>query len=134
MKGSMHTFLNAMTYPDKTIYPASSMVEKDFFNLLDVYGDAVFFPLLREEIFLQEGHRLHIRKSEKICHTGVVYNEMIGNYSNMESITAEWSNRSLFKRRPTDTTAGANLTAIAGLNYENFKNYYQKCYHPVPTA
>ncbi|MDC7127329.1 MAG: insulinase family protein, partial [Spirochaetales bacterium] len=55
MNGSMNTFLNAMTYPDKTVYPAASTVEKDYFNLMSVYADAVFFPLLREEIFLQEG-------------------------------------------------------------------------------
>ena len=130
MAGSMHTFLNAMTYPDKTIYPAASMVKKDFFNLLDVYGDAVFFPLLREEIFLQEGHRLHTEK-EKIYHAGVVYNEMLGNYSNMESITAEWSNRSLFKISPYRYDSGGEPYSIAGLNYENFKNYYRQCYHPV---
>jgi hypothetical protein len=129
MKGSMHTFLNAMTYPDKTIYPASSKVEKDFFNLLEVYGDAVFFPLLREEIFLQEGHRLHLRDSE-IFHTGVVYNEMMGNYANMESITAEWSTRSLFEKTPYRYDSGGEPYAIAGLSYEDFKGFYQQFYHP----
>ena len=83
MQGSMHTFLNAMTYPDKTVYPAASLVVNDFFNLLRVYADAVFFPLLKEEVFLQEGHHLHLSGDGEIIHSGVVYHEMKGNYSSM---------------------------------------------------
>ncbi|MBQ5877582.1 MAG: insulinase family protein, partial [Treponema sp.] len=73
MNQSVNTFLNALTYPDKTVYPASSLVQKDYFNLMDVYGDAVFFPLLRKEAFYQEAYRLEINEKEEFELQGVVY-------------------------------------------------------------
>ena len=78
LKGSVYTFLNAMTYPDRTVYPASTVVEKDYFNLMKVYGDAVFFPLLRKETFMQEGIRLENNPEGKLEWQGIVYNEMKG--------------------------------------------------------
>lgn len=130
MQGSMNTFLNAMTYPDKTIYPASSLVESDFFNLLKVYGDAVFFPLLKEEIFLQEGHHLHLAEDREIVHGGVVYNEMKGNYSSIESIAGEWTTRSLFSESSYRFDSGGEPLEIAGLSYGNFLDFYRTFYHP----
>jgi presequence protease len=129
MQGSMHTFLNAMTFPDKTIYPAASLVENDFFNLLRVYADAVFFPLLQEEIFLQEGHHLHT-SGGGIRHSGVVYNEMKGNYSSIESIAGEWTTRSLFDRSAYRFDSGGEPEEIAGLTYADFLEYYRAHYHP----
>ncbi len=77
---SLATFMNAFTYPDKTVYPAASAVEADYFNLMDVYGDAVFFPRLTEDVFLQEAHRLELGEDGSLDIKGVVYNEMRGDY------------------------------------------------------
>jgi hypothetical protein len=130
IKGSMKTFLNAMTYPDKTIYPASSINEKDLFNLMLVDGDAVFFPLLRKEIFLQEGYRLELGESTNPFITGVVYNEMQGNYSSHESIVGEWSYRSLFTNSPYRFDSGGDPENIPELTYEQFLDYHRTYYHP----
>lgn len=130
MQGSMHTFLNAMTFPDKTVYPAASLVENDFFNLLRVYTDAVFSPLLQEEVFLQEGHHLHI-SGGSISHSGVVYNEMKGNYSSIESIASEWIVRSLFENSAYRFDSGGEPAEIAGLTYDDFLEFYRKHYHPA---
>ena len=93
---SLQTFLNAFTFPDKTVYPAASQLEKDFFNLLAVYGDAVFFPRLAPEVFRQEGHRLELAADGSLSRVGVVYNEMKGSFSSAETIVADLSLRSLF--------------------------------------
>lgn len=133
LKSSMYTFLNAMTYPDKTVYPASSIVEADYFNLMSVYGNAVFFPLLKEEAFLQEGVR--IQKTEDGGTTtynygGVVYNEMKGNYSDHNSVLAEWSSRSLFPDTSYRFDSGGEPEEICNLTYEDFKAFHKKYYHP----
>ena len=130
IKGSMKTFLNAMTYPDKTIYPASSINRKDLFNMMLVDGDAVFFPLLRKEIFLQEGHRLVLGENDNPFITGVVYNEMRGNYSSHESIVGEWSYRSLFTNSPYRFDSGGDPDQIPELTYEQFLDYHRTYYHP----
>ncbi|MBW1678963.1 MAG: insulinase family protein [Deltaproteobacteria bacterium] len=134
LKGSMQTFLNAMTFPDKTVYPASSMVEKDFYNLMLVYGDAVFSPLLKEEVFKQEGHHLEFKKIEDTTSglklVGVVYNEMKGNYSSPESIVADWSFRSLFPDTPYGFDSGGNPEHIPELTYDDFVNFHKRYYHP----
>ena len=134
LKGSMQTFLNAMTFPDKTVYPASSQVEKDFYNLMEVYGDAVFFPLLKEEIFKQEGHHLEFvdgnDPASGLKVVGVVYNEMLGNYSSPESIAADWSFRSLFPDTPYGVDSGGNPHHIPELTYEQFLNFHRRYYHP----
>ncbi|MBT3271817.1 MAG: peptidase M16, partial [Spirochaetales bacterium] len=130
MKGSVNTFLNAMTYPDKTVFPAASTVPKDYFNLLRVYGDSVFFPLLKKEIFHQEGRRFVLNDSGELEVDGVVFNEMKGNYSNHESIVGEWSYRSLFPESPYRFDSGGEPQAIVDLTYQDFLNLHALWYHP----
>ena len=130
MKGSVNTFLNAMTYPDKTLYPSASVLEKDYFNLMHVYGDAVFFPLLKKEVFRQEGHRLERDEEGKLRRVGIVYNEMKGNYSSQEGIAAEWSIRSLFPDTPYRVDSGGDPDVIPTLSYEQFLEFHKKYYHP----
>lgn len=130
MKGSVNTFLNAMTYPDKTVYPASSTVEQDYFNLMRVYGDAVFFPLLRKEVFHQEGRRFELTPEGKLQLVGVVYNEMIGNYSEQDSIVGEWSYRSLFPDSAYRFDSGGEPEAIPDLTYPEFRRFHETYYHP----
>ena len=131
LKGSMHTYMNALTFPDKTVYPASSQVEQDFYNLLLVYGDAVFFPLLRKETFLQEGHRRELTPEGKLEPTGIVFNEMKGNYSSHDSIAAEWAYRSLFENSPYAFDSGGEPEAILDLRYEEFVAFHRTYYHPA---
>ncbi|MEW5815499.1 MAG: insulinase family protein [Spirochaetota bacterium] len=130
LKGSMHTYLNALTYPDKTAFPAGSTVEKDLFNLLYVYGDAVFFPLLKKEVFHQEGRRFEIREDGSLKVTGVVFNEMSGNYSNHESILGEWALRSLFPDTAYRFDSGGEPFTILDLKYEDFIGFHGTYYHP----
>lgn len=130
IKGSMNTFINAMTYPDKTIYPASSPVEKDYFNIMGVYADAVFFPLLKEEVFRQEGHRLEFDEEGKLKITGIVYNEMKGVYSSHDSIAAEWSIRSLFPDTGYRNNSGGDPESIPDLTYDQFIKFHEDYYHP----
>ena len=130
MKGSLQTFLNAMTFPDKTVYPASSTVEQDLFNIMRVYGDAVFFPLLRREMFFQEGIRLQFDDSDSLELTGVVFNEMQGAYSTHDSIAAEWSYRSLLPDTPYRHDSGGDPKEIRNLTYAEFKKFHETYYHP----
>ncbi len=134
LKSSLNTFLNAMTYPDKTIYPGSSQVEKDFYNLMLVYGDAVFFPLLREEVFMQEGHHLEYREladpDSGLRRTGVVYNEMKGVFSTPESVAGSWSMRSLFPDTPYGLESGGDPRHIPELDYRRFREFHDLYYHP----
>ena len=130
MQSSMNTFLNAFTFPDKTVYPASSTVEKDFYNLMAVYGDAIFFPMLKREIFQQEGHRLEYDEHGGIRIQGVVYNEMKGNTSNRDSIVGEWSMRSLFHKSPYRFESGGDPESIPKLTYEQFLHFHSQYYHP----
>ncbi len=97
LKGSVQTFLNAFTYPDKTCYPVASENLKDFYNLMDVYLDAVFHPRLTNEIFQQEGWHYELENLEDpLIYKGVVYNEMKGAYSNPEDVLSELSQQGLF--------------------------------------
>ncbi len=130
LKGSAHTFLNAMTYPDKTVYPAASTVKADFLNLLRVYGDAVFFPQLKREAFEQEGHRLELDNEGKLVRAGIVLNEMKGNYSSAESVAGDWTLRSLFPDSPYSWDSGGDPEYIPSLSYEAFKAFHQTWYHP----
>ncbi|ADN02910.1 insulinase family protein [Spirochaeta thermophila] len=130
MKGSLATFLNAMTYPDRTIYPAGSTVKEDYFNLMRVYGDAVFFPLLKEEAFLQEGHRLEFTPDGRLVRVGVVYNEMKGAYSDPEAVSGEWSLRGLFSESAYRFESGGDPSAIPHLSYEEFVRFHGEYYHP----
>lgn len=127
---SIKTFLNAMTYPDKTVYPASSTVESDYFNLMAVYGDAVFFPLLEEWTFLQEGHRFEMQDDGKLSIQGVVFNEMKGNYSSFDSVAGDWTVRSLFEGTSYGYDSGGEPECIPDLTFEEFKAFHKKYYHP----
>ncbi len=130
-KQSVKTFLNAMTFPDKTVYPASSMVEADYFNLMSVYGDAVFFPLLDEWIFRQEGHRFEFDDTGKVSIQGVVFNEMRGNYSSFDSIAGDWSLRSILGGTPYAHDSGGDPSDIPALTLGQFRSFHAKYYHPV---
>lgn len=130
LKGSAHTFLNAMTYPDKTVYPAASTVKADFLNLLRVYGDAVFFPQLKKEAFEQEGHRLEFDDDGKLVRAGIVLNEMKGSYSSAESVAGDWTLRSLFPDSPYSWDSGGDPEHIPSLTYEAFKTFHENWYHP----
>lgn len=127
---SVKTFLNAMTFPDKTVYPASSLVEADYFNLMSVYGDAVFFPTLDERIFSQEAHRLEIDEQGEIQIQGVVFNEMKGNYSSTENIVFNSSLKSILPKTPYEHDSGGNPANIPDLTYDEFKAFHAEHYHP----
>ena len=134
LKSSLHTFLNAMTFPDKTAYPASSMLEKDFYNLMLVYGDAVFFPLLSKEVFMQEGHHLEFEDPDDLesdlKRIGVVFNEMKGVFSSPESIIASRSVRSLFPDTPYGFESGGDPKRIPDLTFEQFVRFHKNTHHP----
>ena len=132
MKGSMHTFLNALTYPDRTVYPAASCNRADFFNVLSVYGDAVFHPLLRKETFMQEAWRLEEdgNGSNGLRYAGIVYNEMKGVYSSPDSIVAELTTRSLFPDTPYRFDSGGDPRSIPSLTLESAREFHARYYHP----
>ena len=130
VQGSLNTFVNAMTYPDKTVYPAASTVEQDLFNILQVYGDAVFFPLLKQEFFKQEGHRVQYNEQGNLELTGIVYNEMKGNYSNHDSIVGRSVHRYLLPDTPYGHDSGGDPSNIPDLSYEDFLGFHRTYYHP----
>lgn len=130
MNQSVNTFLNALTYSDKTVYPASSMNRTDYFNLMDVYGDAVFFPLLKKEAFLQEAYRLELDENDKASIQGVVYNEMKGSYSSFESVANDEQLRSLFAGSNYAYDSGGDPLCIPDFSYEAFKAFHKKYYRP----
>lgn len=133
LKGSLNTFLNAMTYEDRTIYPFSSRCEKDFLNLADIYLDAVFSPNLIKNpaIFRQEGwHYEYDEENDRLSYNGVVYNEMKGVYSSPDELSAQALNRALFSDTAYCYESGGRPDAIPDLTYEMFKEAHQKYYHP----
>ncbi len=127
---SVKTFMNALTFSDKTVYPASSTVEKDYFNVMSVYGDAVFFPQLRKEVFLQEGHHYEYDEHGKLCVQGVVYNEMKGNYSSFENVAGDLTLTTLLPGTPYAFDSGGDPECIPELSYEDFLNFHKKYYSP----
>lgn len=132
-KGSLNTFLNAMTYPDKTVYPIGSCNEADFKNLMDVYLDAVFHPNITkyEEIFKQEGWHYELESAEDdITINGVVYNEMKGAYSSAEEVLQNEIFTSLFPDNTYSKDSGGNPLHISELTYEDYLAFYHKYYHP----
>ncbi|MDF2613585.1 MAG: Peptidase associated domain protein [Clostridia bacterium] len=132
-KGSLNTYLNAMTYPDKTLYPISSQNDKDFNNLMDVYLDAVFFPKIYDtkEILMQEGWRYHIEdESAPIEYKGVVYNEMKGAFSSQEEIGFRLIKESLFPDTIYSNESGGAPQYIPDLSYEDFLDFHKTYYHP----
>ncbi|MGL4992095.1 MAG: insulinase family protein, partial [Sarcina sp.] len=133
LKGSLNTFLNAMTYPDKTVYPVASRNEKDFFNLMDVYLDAVLYPNIykHKEIFMQEGWHYSIEnKEDDIEYNGVVYNEMKGVYSSPDSILYRNISSSLYPDTTYGVCSGGEPEAIPNLTYEEFLDFHRNYYHP----
>ena len=133
VKGSMNTFLNAMTYPDKTVYPVASRNDKDFRNLEDVYLDAVFYPAMlnNPQILMQEGHHFEIENPESpLTYSGVVYNEMKGALSAPDDILARKSMHELFPDNCYSFESGGDPEAIPNLTYEDFVNFHKKFYHP----
>jgi Zn-dependent M16 (insulinase) family peptidase len=135
LQSSTKTFLNAFTFPDKTVYPASSLVEKDFFNLLYVYADAVFFPLLSEEAFMQEAHHVEPVDAEegngRLTRTGVVLNEMKGVFSSSESVVARASLHSLFPNSPYGLESGGHPAHIPELTLRQLRDCHRRFYHPA---
>lgn len=129
-KQSIKTYLNAWTTPDKTIYLASSTVEKDYFNLMWVYGDCVFFPLLNENAFRQEGHRLDYDKDGNLVMQGVVYNEMKGAMADPHRQKISRLDEILYKDTIYAYNSGGDPRNIPELTYENFCKYHKEHYSP----
>ncbi|MDR2133644.1 MAG: insulinase family protein [Treponema sp.] len=134
-QGSLQTFLNAWTFPDKTVYPASSVNEHDYFNLMAVYGDAVFRPLLSEWTFMQEGHRLEFAAEKApaggLRITGVVYNEMKGAYSSLETWAGLWSVKAVMPGTPYAFESGGDPDHIPELSREALIGFHRRRYSPA---
>jgi Zn-dependent M16 (insulinase) family peptidase len=131
VKGSLKTFLNAFTFPDKTSYPCASQNPKDFYNLIDVYVDAVFHPLMYQTTFEQEGWHYELENIEDpLIYKGVVFNEMKGAYSNPDKILGEVINSSLFPDNTYQHGSGGHPRHIPDLTYEQFVDFQAKYYHP----
>ncbi len=133
VKGSLNTFLNAMTYPDKTVYPVASCNDKDFQNLMHVYMDAVLYPNIyeHEEIFRQEGWSYQLESVEdKLKYNGVVYNEMKGAFSSPEGVLDRVVLNTLFPDTSYANESGGDPEVIPQLTYEQFLDFHRKYYHP----
>ena len=133
VKGSLNTFLNAMTYPDKTVYPVASCNDKDFQNLMHVYMDAVFYPNIyeHEETFRQEGWSYSLASAEdKLSYNGVVYNEMKGAFSSPEGVLDRVVLNTLFPDTSYANESGGDPEVIPELTYEQFLDFHRKYYHP----
>ncbi len=131
LKGSLNTFLNAFTYPDKTCYPLASQNLQDFYNLIDVYLDAVFYPRLTPFVFQQEGWHFELEKEiSPLIYKGVVFNEMKGAYSSPENVLAEYSLQSLFPDNSYGFDSGGDPKQIPNLTFEQFEAFHRTYYHP----
>lgn len=133
VKGSMNTFLNAMTYPDKTMYPVASRNAKDFQNLMDVYLDAVFYPLIYDNPYtlLQEGWHYNIDSPEgELSYNGVVYNEMKGVFSSADALLDYEAMQALFPDTPYRFESGGHPNAIPELTQEAFEHFHTTYYSP----
>lgn len=132
-KGSLNTFLNAMTYPDKTVYPVASCNDADFKNLTDVYMDAVLHPNIytREEIFRQEGWHYELESVDApLQYNGVVYNEMKGAFSSPDEVLTRQCLNSLYPDTSYSVESGGDPACIPDLSYEDFVGFHKKLYHP----
>ncbi|HDQ04309.1 MAG TPA: peptidase M16, partial [Deltaproteobacteria bacterium] len=134
MRSSMQTFINAFTYPDKTIYPVASQIKADFYNLARVYTDLVFHPRLLEETFLQEGHHLEFARpgdlSSDLIISGIVYNEMKGVYSSADALMYKTIQENLYPDSVYVFDSGGDPEIIPTLTYEQFQNFHQRYYSP----
>jgi Zn-dependent M16 (insulinase) family peptidase len=131
LKGSLQTFLNAFTYPDKTCYPVASQNLQDFYNLIDVYLDAVFYPRLTPYTLQQEGWHFELDDpSRPLSYKGVVFNEMKGAYSSPDRTLVEYSQQSLFPDHTYGLDSGGHPREIPNLTFEQFKAFHERYYHP----
>ena len=133
VKGSLNTFLNAMTYPDKTMYPLASCNDTDFCNLMHVYLDAVFYPNIykKEAIFRQEGWSYELESPDAdLTYNGVVYNEMKGAFSSPEEVLEREIMNTLFPDTPYGVESGGDPDCIPQLTYEQYLDFHRKYYHP----
>ncbi len=131
LKGSLQTFLNAFTFPDKTCYPVASANLQDFYNLIDVYLDAVFFPRITENCFRQEGWHVEADSTDgPFRYKGVVFNEMKGVYSSPDSVLAERSQQALFPDMTYGLDSGGDPEVIPRLTYRAFRDFHASHYHP----
>lgn len=132
-KGSLNTFLNAITWPDKTMYPVASRNEKDFYNLMDVYLDAVFYPncLKDSQVLMQEGWHYELENREDpIIYKGVVYNEMKGALSSPEAIMEDCAMAALFPDTTYGVESGGDPDVIPSLSFREFTEFHRHFYHP----
>jgi hypothetical protein len=131
IKGSLNTFLNAMTFPDKTCYPVASQNVQDFYNLIDVYLDAVFYPRLTRHIFEQEGWHYELESPDApLLYKGIVFNEMKGAYGSPDDLIHDYSQQSLFPDTTYGVDAGGDPQHILDLTYEQLLNFHRTLYHP----
>ena len=131
IKGSLNTFLNAFTYPDRTCYPVASTNLKDFYNLVDVYLDAVFYPSLTPFTLQQEGWHYELENTnDPLIYKGVVFNEMKGNYSSPDRVLGEYSQQVVFPDNTYQHESGGHPENIPDLTWEQFKNFHENYYHP----
>ncbi len=130
-KGSLNTFLNAMTFSDKTTYPFASTNTQDFYNLLDVYLDAVFYPRISPDVLQQEGWHYELETADApLAFKGVVFNEMKGAYSSPDNLLGRVTEQSLFPDTVYSHDSGGDPAAIPDLTYEDFKTFHETYYHP----
>ena len=131
LKGSLATFVNAFTFPDKTCYPVASQNVQDFYNLIDVYMDAVLHPLISEQTLMQEGWHFELNDpGEPLMYKGVVFNEMKGAYSSPDNLLGRYVQQSLFPKHIYGVDSGGDPRHIPDLTYENFKGFWETYYHP----
>ena len=131
LKGSLQTFLNAMTYPDKTCYPVASQNVQDFYNLIDVYLDAVFYPRLTPFVLQQEGWHYELEEPEdNLTYKGIVFSEMKGAYSSPDSLLHEYSQQSLFPDNTYGLDSGGDPRHIPDLTFNQFQAFHRLYYHP----
>ncbi len=131
LKGSLKTFLNAFTFPDKTCYPVASTNLKDFYNLVDVYLDSVFYPLIPAHVLAQEGWHYELGDpAEQMFYKGVVFNEMKGAYSSPYGLLSTRSRQSLFPETAYQYDSGGDPVSIPDLTYQQFKSFHESYYHP----
>src|SRR5258706_10705069 len=131
IKGSLNTFLNAFTEPDKTSYPVASQNVQDFYNLIDVYLDAVFFPRITPQTLEQEGWHYEIEALDQpLAYKGVVFNEMKGAYSSPDRVLHVQSQQSLFPENTYGLDSGGSPKHIPDLTYAQFKSFHERFYHP----
>ncbi len=131
IKGSLKTFVNAFTFPDKTCYPVASQNVKDFYNLIDVYLDAVFYPNITPWTLMQEGWHYELENADApMIYKGVVFNEMKGAYSSPEGVLGRTIQQTLLPDTTYGVDSGGDPEVIPSLTYENFKRFHETFYHP----